>query len=161
MLWKVENGLNSRRAIYFPVIFVIILSSYLLLSQDIDQEKKEVYENDGRIMQEADSYYFRKRIAENDEHGIYLEFNRFYGVQTLRVIDAGDNSEIALDYRLLVKGGKFKVVLLTPEGELLKVAEQDGEGTFSVPASEGDYRVKIVGENADGIIEIHGLLSDN
>lgn len=158
-----EGGkrLGTLKAAYFPVIFVIILSLYLLLSQDIEEEKKEVFENHERIMQEADTYYFRKRMAENDADRICLEFEKFYGVQTLWVIGVGESSEIALNYRLSVKGGKFKVVLLTPEGELLKVAEQDGEGTFSVPASKGEYRVKMVGKNADGIIEIDRLLTEN
>lgn len=136
------------------MICMIIMLTWSLFGCSIDKEKADIYDNNKSILQEGDKYSFYHRDGEADEKHIDIKYNSFYGVQTLWVIQIEQESEIKIDYNSLVKSGNFKVVLVTPEQEITTIAEQSSKGAFIVAAPKGKYRVKIVGKNAIGNIQV-------
>ncbi|PKM88892.1 MAG: hypothetical protein CVU87_06435 [Firmicutes bacterium HGW-Firmicutes-12] len=143
-------GLKKVTLVLFLIIFLSIL-----LGCGIDEEKKEIYDNETSIVQEGDTFSFYKRIGKADEKQVNIKYSRFFGVQTLWAIQVEEKSEIELNYKSQVKSGDFKVVIVTPKQELLNIAEQNSTGSVIVAASKGKYSIKIVGKNANGNIQIN------
>lgn len=141
----------------FALLFSLVILSFVLGGCGIDEDKETIYDDDQRIAQEGDSFSFYQRTGETDEKHVDIKYNRFYGVQTLWVIKTKDQSEINLNYNSQVNNGKFKVVLITPEREVINIAEQNRKGSFKVAVSKGKYSLKIVGNNANGAIRFEQM----
>lgn len=142
---------NNQRLALLSVLIIIAL---VLGGCGIDDDKKTIYDDAQRIAQAGDSYSFYKRSEKKDEQQVEIRYSRFYGVQTIWVIEFQQQGEIILNYDSQVNNGKFKVVLITPEGQVIKVAEQNSRGSFTFGLPKGKYTVKIVGNNANGAIRL-------
>jgi hypothetical protein len=140
-------------------LFGLILLALVIAGCGIDKDKEAIYDDDKRIAQEGDSYSFFQRSGEEEKKGnhLKLQYSRFYGVQTLWAYESPKECEINLNYDSQVDKGKFKVVLVTPKQEVIKIAEQDDKGSFKAVVPKGKYSVKIVGNNAKGEILLERL----
>lgn len=139
-------------------LFGLILLALIFAGCGIDKDKKSIYDDDKRIAQEGDSYsFFQRSEEEKKENHLKLHYSRFYGVQTLWAFESPKECEINLNYESQVDKGEFKVVLITPEDEVIKIAEQKSKGIFKVVVPKGKYSVKIVGNNAKGEILLERL----
>ncbi|HHV63550.1 MAG TPA: hypothetical protein GXX46_00505 [Peptococcaceae bacterium] len=132
----------------------LILCALVLVGCSIGVGKETIYDDAQRIARDGDSYSFYHRIGEIGRNSLALDYSRFYGVQTIWVWENEEPGEIAVDYDSQVTSGKFKVVLVTPEGRIINIAEQSGKGSFKIAASRGKYSLKIVGYDAKGAIRL-------
>lgn len=123
--------------------------------------------------------YFEKiyndnlKIAEGDYNftifsfasGSYKKFFRFNGAETLYKINADQEANILVDSTLAIKGGKFKVVLVLPNGEVITLYEYIEKGSLGIfnfeerrtsvhKIPKGMSYIKVVGFNARGAYNI-------
>ncbi|MHB1150704.1 MAG: hypothetical protein ACYC00_00155 [Eubacteriales bacterium] len=136
------------------LLCIVFIFTSCLLGCGIDADKKDIYDNDIYIAQEGDIFSFYNRVGEEDEKQIDIKYSGFYGAQTIWVIQTEENSEINLSFHSIVKSGKFKIVLITPEQDLISITEQDNNGTFKINVAPGKYKIKIIGKNASGNLQI-------
>lgn len=145
----------NRKHLIVAVLFIII--SLLAGCGGITNKQKNIYNKDKQIAEEGDTYSYLKRISSKDSidiNQIYLEFDRFYGTDTLWSIDSSENCKVEINYAAEVKKGEFKAVLITPEKEVLNIFEGSDEGTKTMELNEGKYTLKIVGKEAKGKIDV-------
>lgn len=142
--------------------YLIILSLSILITlagcSGISSKQKEIYTNNGQIAEKADTHSYSNRIGNKGATGssnqVNLEFSKFYGTDTLWRIESGGKDELELNYNFKISNGRFKAVLITPKEEVLDLFEGTDEGVKIVDVDEGEYRLKIVGQDAKGKIQI-------
>ena len=121
-------------------------------------KQKNIYTNDEQIAAQGDTYSYLNRIGGKDSiektNLINLEFNRFYGTDTLWNIVSKGKHELELNYNCEISRGRFKAVLITPTKEVLVLFEGTDVGTKIINLDEGKHRLKIVGQDAKGKIRI-------
>lgn len=144
----------SNRLKSFILIFISIIITSSLIGCSADNEKNDIYDDNERIAQAGDSFSFYKRIGETSDKKADLKYSRFSGVQTIWAIETDGNSDINITYDSLVSSGKFKVVLVTPDKEVINIVEQSGKDTHNYVTIKGRYSIKFVGLNANGNIQI-------
>jgi hypothetical protein len=84
-----------------------------------------------------------------------MSFRLFYGVYTLYDLDIKDNESVVIDFESVETSGQFKTVIVTPENEILTIAEGNDKGKVSLDLTEGKYKIKIVGKDAQGSLAIN------
>ncbi len=139
---------------------LVLALSGSLTGCSVGAKQQSVYDDDAQIVQEGDSYSFAKRTGTLEDDELTLEYRRFYGVQTVWSIDAASEQKLRLEFDSLVQKGKFKIVLVSPDDELLVVLEQGGQGVAELDLPPGEHALKIVGQNAAGRIEVQMELRD-
>lgn len=137
--------------------FLIILFSCLFIfsgCSSVSREQKSMYNDNSLITKEGDTYNFTNRVGEIDDSKIEIKYGKFYGSQTIWIIEVEKQGEIEFDFNSKVNSGKFKGVLISPENEIINIFENDNEGSYKVQVSEGKYRFKIIGNDARGKVEV-------
>ncbi len=148
--------LNPKQMMRVILMILIMVSTSLLYGCNTNEQKSSIYDNNDKILQDGDSFSFTDRIGKTDENRLDIRYNRFYGVQTIWVIKVEKPGVINVDYASEVTSGDFKVVLETPEQELIRIVEDKGkrQGSHKLNATAGTYKIKIVGKNAFGRIKV-------
>ena len=118
------------------ILFLCILIT-LAGCSGINSKQKNIYTNNKQIAEEADTYTYLTYLNRIDSidstekiNQINLEFSKFYGADTLWNIES------------------------TGKQELLNLFEGTDEGIIEMDLEEGRYRLKIVGQDAKGKIQI-------
>lgn len=132
--------------------FIAIIGLYFLDFSD-DGKQKEMYDNNNYISQGSDSYTYRERVQGPDEKNLDLKFQGFTGSDTIWLVQASQPGQISINYEANVTSGRFKIVVVSPEREVSIVAESPRKGSHSFKLTEGEYRIKMVGEKAQGNIK--------
>lgn len=141
---------------YLLISFLCILA--LAGCSGISSKQKNIYANNKQIAEETDTYTYLTRVASEDSieniNQINLEFSKFYGTDTLWSIESSGKHKLELSYNSEISKGKFKAVLVTAKEEVLNLFEGTDEGIIVLDLDEGKYRLKIVGKDAKGNIQI-------
>lgn len=149
---KIETNLyeyiNRRKKGIFIIIVLILLSGC-----QITPHQNTIYDQDDKIVSEGDSFYFTDRLGAVNDNNMELTFKRFYGVQTIWMIEATEDI-LEFNVKAQIESGEFKVVLITPDQQIVNLTEEAIDGHFRVETVSGEYRLKIVGRNANGMINI-------
>jgi len=138
------------KRVRFIGLLLIILLTVLIGGCGVKERQKNIYEQNSEISQAGDSYSYSQRLGEVDEQSLNIAYERFYGTDTIWLLNAEQTGKITINYDLALASGDFKVVLVTPQDEVTVVAEGSGKGEYETQVSPGKYRVKIVGRNAFG-----------
>lgn len=146
----------KKRLIY--TLFVI-LAMVALSGCGVKQEQREMYSNDKAIAESGDSYTYRDRTGDVTSETADIGFTKFYGSDTIWTIEAGQESELTLQVQQALSQGKFKIVLVTPDGKIEVVKEGSGKGEFKLQLAEGRNTIKFAGSNAKGTVHIQLLSS--
>lgn len=120
----------------------------------ISAYQKSIYDDDTKIAARADSYSFVKRTGNFHDDTLSINFKGFSGKQTLWEINAKEDGEVSMDYRATLMSGKLKTCLITTEKEVVMITEATRSGTKSLSVHKGKSYITIVGNGADGSIEI-------
>ncbi|MDT3425735.1 dipeptidyl aminopeptidase/acylaminoacyl peptidase [Paenibacillus forsythiae] len=133
------------------------LSAILLISGCgfINDGKDKMYESDTDIVQEGDSFSYISRTGSTTTRIADLEFKGFSGTETIWIVDADKQTDLRIDYSLIVNKGEFKAVLVTPDGQVMKIAEGTGDGAGVKTLEKGRSRIKFVGARTAGKVEMH------
>ncbi|MDO3412727.1 hypothetical protein QWJ34_23370 [Saccharibacillus sp. CPCC 101409] len=148
----------KRKTILLGLAGMIMLTGCSTVRETMAQ--LEMYGSNEKIAQSGDSYSYKLREGQADESGASLEFKQFTGVHTLWSADAEREATVTLDLDVGVKNGKFKVVHVRPDGEVIKLADASlGGEPVTIELPEGRSEIKIVGKKAYGHLEAR--FSDN
>jgi hypothetical protein len=111
----------------------------------------DLYSDDAKIAKSADSYSAVMSIGNTEENEYSLSAT-MTGMQTIWRYKVDSDSEITISYMLSVsQGGKAKLVLITPNNEVIELAENtDNTETTemqsqTIQLTKGNNRIKIVG----------------
>lgn len=137
------------------MMFGIIMMSTLTGCNTLTAVQKHAIENDRYVVRDSDSYRFTFRQSRRSPESCDLSFRLFYGVYTLYKLDIKDNEPVTIDFESIETSGQFKTVIVTPEKEILPLAEGNDKGKVSLDLPGGTYKIKIVGKDAQGSLAIN------
>lgn len=139
------------KTIKTPIL--ILLALILFSGCQSTPSQDSIYDQDNKLIAVGDSFYFTDRLGSVDENQMELTFKRFYGVQTIWIIESKqDTLTFAIEPN--IKSGEFKVILITPDQQIVNLTEISIDGKVEVETELGEYRLKIVGRNAHGTISM-------
>lgn len=126
----------------------------LIQDQYIGKNQKYIYNDDLKIMNQGDSYSFSYKEGICEGNTVDLKF-KFTGSNTLWDIETNNEAVINIDYSANISDGKFKVILITPENEIINVLEQSDSGEKEIELKNGKSRIKIIGLDAEGSLKLN------
>lgn len=138
---------------------VILILAVVLAGCGVKQEQKEMYNSNQAIAGSGDSYSYGNRSGEVTAESADIEFTKFYGSDTIWTIEAEQDSKVNIEYQQSMKDGEFKIVLITPDGNVQVVAENRAEGETELILPKGKNVVKFVGRGGDG--KVHAGLTSS
>jgi len=118
-------------------------------------DKQKIFDDEAGITQDGDTYTFVNRTGStNSDEDVALAYTGFSGVQTIWIIEVSAASEVDFEFNSTVDDGDFKVVLVTPDKEIVTLLTGTQQGTATQELTQGKYAVKLLGRNADGQINL-------
>ena len=142
----------------FVIIIGLINIIPLIQDQYIGKNQKYIYNDDLKIMDQGDSYSFSYKEGICEGNTVDLKF-KFTGSNTLWDIETNNEAVINIDYSANISDGKFKVILITPENEIINVLEQSDSGKKEIKLKNGTSRIKMVALDAKGSLILN--IEDN
>lgn len=135
------------------VITGIIGVSVYVVNNYAGNYQKSIYENNSKIIDKSDSYSYFNQVRSNIDGTLKSKF-KFTGMDTIYNLDTKDGGTISINYNANIVSGKFKLVLINPDDEVTTIVEGTGKGTKKISLGNGEGRLKLVGKNAKGDIEL-------
>lgn len=143
---------------YFKLIMVslvVLIAMAIAGCSSATSYQKSVFDDESKIIKEGDSYSYGNRIGETKENKADIKFSSFSGMDTIYKITADEENDAIFDFEAIVDKGDFKVVLITPDDEIIDIVNGTGEGNQTVQLKVGTSRIKLVGKNAKGMIKVN------
>lgn len=137
------------------VIIGIIMICTMTGCNTLTAAQRNAIENDRYVLRDTDSYRFTFRQSKRSPDGFDMSFRLFYGVYTLYDLDIKDSESVTIDFESIETSGQFKTVIVTPENEIVTLAKGNEKGKLSLDLTEGNYKIKIVGKDAQGSLAIN------
>jgi len=75
-------------------------------------------------------------------------------MDTIWKLETSQDTSVNIEYTSEISSGKFKVVLINPDDEVINILEQSTSGNRDVNLINGKSRIKIVGNNARGKLQL-------
>lgn len=145
--------LKLRNKILLFIGILILLD--IIVSCVFNVWQKNIYNNNKKIAQQGDDYTYSRTSSENSNDKIDWNYSDFSGDDTVWILNSKEDCEITINYHSTVDNGKFKVVLANPKKEEVEdILEGTEEGNKTIKLSKEEYRIKIVGKNAEGQIKL-------
>ncbi len=145
---------TSQRSKAVGLCLLVLALSGFLTACSVGEKQRALYDDEGQFVKTGDSYSFFRKNGEIDERQMALSCQRFYGMQTVWEVNAEEEGLLKVNYDCQLKRGKLKVVVITPELDVMHLFEQCGKGSREITLSEGKYVVRIVGKNANGKVSM-------
>ena len=140
-----------KKTIAAFLIFSIIMLSMIVLISGCSNARNEIYSDDVKIAQ-SESYHTTMWVPKHSDNKYSLTADTLTGLRTIWRYDAEDDEDVEMFYSLSVSnGGKAKLVLVTPDDEVIILSENTDNRTVSelesqiVSLKAGNNRIKIVG----------------
>lgn len=127
--------------------YLIVLCMMLIFTMSgcvVLTDKGYMYDGPDLIAQEGDSYTYHSKVGTYED----LIFEDFSGTETVYSFSDIEKVDIHIDYS--ISKGKFKVVLIDENFEILELEVGDHEITLD----HNPVRIKIVGAHAYGSVSI-------
>lgn len=124
-------------------IGIVILCVAILLIGCTGYNPADLYDNNKRIAGQGNTYN-KVNYKQSEKDNTYkISCEVFEGMDTVWNYNASEDMEMKMTYNLEVEGGKAKLVLISPDGELQTIAEivsgeEDYESSESSVTNEND-----------------------
>ncbi|WPC44357.1 50S ribosomal protein L7ae [Clostridium sp. JS66] len=148
--------LKRKRTLIAAVIMVISL--FVGCSNDVADK---VYDDNSKICKEYDTFGM-DNSNEKVEQGVYKANLKISGDTTIWEYKSDKDFDLKVPYNLSVKGGKGKIVLISPDDKVTTLAEKSSKAdngekeSMMLSIKKGNNRIKLVGyKKADMNVEIH------
>ncbi|WP_026477187.1 hypothetical protein [Alkaliphilus transvaalensis] len=148
--------MNQKLKFILPALVVLAIMALAIFNfpAPFDNSKQRaIYDDNSKIVEAFDSYSFQRRLGGNTEEETNITFN-FSGMETLWDITASQESTIQILFDAKISKGRFKVVLISPDMEVINILENTQNGAMELKLSEGASRIKIVGDNTRGDLHL-------
>lgn len=151
---------KNLKSIYLIGLMLIISIAFYGCAGPTDYQKS-IYNDESKISKDGDSYYSINRYDISSKNTIEMKFGKFYGSQTIRLIESSKEGTISVSFKSEVSRGKIKCVLITPDKKVTNIFEQDDEGTTDLKVQKGKNLIKVVGFDAKAKFSLEVSLADN
>lgn len=145
--------MKRHNKVFFVFLILIIIT--ITGCNSVTNYQNSVFDDEDKIVEDKDSYTYKKRIGKTVENEIDLKFSSFTGIETINRIKVNEEKEIIFTFQSTIDDGDFKVVLITPEDEIINILEGTSEGTESITLKKGISKIKLVGKKAKGEVKIN------
>lgn len=145
--------MKRHNKVFFVFLIFIIIT--ITGCNSVTNYQNSVFDDEDKIVEDKDSYTYKKRIGKTVENEIDLKFSLFTGIETINRIKVNEEKEIIFTFQSTIDDGDFKVVLITPEDEIINILEGTSEGTESITLKKGTSKIKLVGKKAKGEVKIN------
>lgn len=152
--------MNLKRKLIIGTIALIALFSIIKGIQPLTKglfqssSKSSIYDDNSKIVSEGDSYSYQSKVGTNVNNKTNLKF-RFTGMDTIWELDSKKDATLQIDFKSQISNGKFKMVLISPNNKIVNILEQSITGNKKLSISSGKSRIKIVGSNAYGNLQLY------
>lgn len=130
----------------------LFFAIFLVSGCGSDADRNAIYDDDAKIAKSADSSYANMSVYSGGDNELSMSARTFTGAKTLWRYTAQNDCDVTFSYSLSVSnGGKAKLVLITPDGEVIILSENvdntttDEMQSQTVSLNKGNNRIKIVG----------------
>ncbi|AQR91717.1 hypothetical protein CLOBY_33850 [Clostridium saccharobutylicum] len=149
--------MNMKNKLVLGICIVFLLST--ISGCGVSDNKKDIYSSmytdNEKIAQKSENHtHTTYNISNNSDDDIEFQYGGFSGVDTIWILKSKDDEEITLDYDSKVNSGDFKAVLVNPEKEVQDILEGADQGNKTIKLAKGEYRFKLVGNNANGKVKL-------
>ncbi|MGE5391231.1 MAG: hypothetical protein ACM3PE_09240 [Deltaproteobacteria bacterium] len=138
----------------FMLVAVLAIAALFFLNYEKDNLEKSNYDNNKAIGQEWDTHAYSYYDQNSPNHDLDLKFGSFNGYDTFYRLNASREGTITVKYDSSIDKGRFKIVMVSPDHELSRIAEGSGKGSKEVKLAPGESRIKIVGDKATGTVKM-------
>lgn len=151
--------MKSKRNIFIVLSIVLIvvitgIFATMKLVSFAGDYQKSIYNDNTKIISQADSYTFLTNNSNINGNTVTESFNKFTGMVTVYNLKADLESTIKIDFKSTISNGDFKIVLIDPNDNVTDILEQSSSVEQEIAISSGESRIKIVGYNAKGNIDL-------
>lgn len=155
---------SKRNVFIILVIVLIIISSGIYITTKLvsfaGDYQKSIYNDNSKIVNSGDSYTFLTNTNDINGNTLTESFNKFTGMVTVYDLKTDEDSTIRVDFKSDISSGDFKIVLIDPNDNVTDILEKSDSLDQEIEISSGKSRIKIVGYNAKGNINLT-VSSDN
>jgi hypothetical protein len=144
------NGLDKK----LLIIIILLLSVIIAGCSPSVRYQNSIFDDEEKIIANRDSFTYRHRIGNNSEDELDLKYASFSGIETVYKITTEEKNNVTFDFESEVEKGDFKVVLITPDSQVVDIIHGTHEGSETIPIKEGISKIKLVGKRAKGHIKI-------
>ncbi|EKQ53089.1 MULTISPECIES: hypothetical protein [unclassified Clostridium] len=142
----------------FSSLFLILLISFINgcnMGYNRNTVYSNIYNDNEKIAQTSENHiYTTADTTKDSDRNLSLKYSGFLGVDAIWSINSKENGEITLDYDSKVNSGDFKIVLVNPKKEIENILIGTDHGRKTLKLSNGEYVLKLVGNNANGNVKL-------
>lgn len=135
-----------------PVMLAVAMA---VCSCVFPEHDPELFNDDGWIAREGDTYSYVHRTMRGSGSGLELAFSGFYGKHSLWSIES--SSEASISVATTVGGGLrglFKVCLISPDKTVRVLATGAGSSSQAIELQDGTSGIAVIGYGATGTASI-------
>lgn len=152
----------KNKFLCLSLILLIFFISGCNMSYNRNAVYSNIYNDNDKIAQTSEDHIYTTASAtKNSDKDLSLKYSGFLGVDAIWGINSKEDGEITLDYDSKVDSGDFKVVLVNPKKEIENILVGTDSGSKTLKLSNGEYVLKIVGNNANGNVKLKISQSKN
>lgn len=138
---------------YRSIVIIMFLFLCLMLA-GCDYTKS--YDDSSKLSSSADSWSLNYS-SQSIKEGVYKGTMKLSGYGTIWRYDSDKDQDVSAKYKLNVKSGKAKLILVTPDKNVSVLVENEKkstDGSIDIPVKKGKNMVKLVGyDSADVEVE--------
>lgn len=136
------------------IIATVILCLFIVLASGCG-DMNAIYDDNDEIIKSGDSYSSSSAGTNKVGRDLSVSSAAITGSRTIWRYNAGSDGDVTFSYLLSVTGGgKAKLVLITPDNEVIILVENTDNSTSSemqsqtITLKKGNNRIKLVGYEA-------------
>lgn len=135
-------------------MLVILVVINIAACNSVVKYQNSIFHDKSKIVREADSYTYGSRTSNSRGNEYDIKFASFSGMETIYRIKSDRENDVIVDFEAIVEDGEFKVVLITPDDEIINIVNGTDEGNETIKIKEGVSHIKLAGKKAKGNISI-------
>ncbi|WP_406242370.1 hypothetical protein ACF3M2_19030 [Tissierella carlieri] len=140
------------------VILIVVTISGCDFANDY---QKGIFDDDIEIIKTDDSFIYLEKLGKDADNKKIIEFKYFTGMDTIYYITANEDSEITINFESNINKGDFKVVLISPDYEIITILYGNDEVGKTISVKKGESRIKIIGKEASGKVGMNIKADEN
>jgi len=134
------------------IIVLFIFCFTVVLLSGCETDLNAIYDDDTKIAKSADGHLSQMSVYSRNDNEFNMFAQAFTGAKTVWSYTAKNDGDVTFSYSLSVSdGGDAKLVLITPDDEVIILAENadntesDEMQSQTVSLKKGKNRIKVVG----------------
>ena len=132
------------------ILVAMAITSY----NSVTNYQKGIFDDENKIAEEGDSYTYSIRQGKSAGNEANIKFTSFWGMDTVFEITSAGENDVVFNFESVIDNGDFKVVLITPDNEVVNILEGTKKVSETISLKDGTSRIKLVGRKARGEIKI-------